>query len=267
MASNLFDLSGKRAVVTGASRGLGQYMARALGLAGADLAITSRTAASCEPFAAEMRERGVDVKVYSLDVRDRRSIGDFTERALQECGRIDIVVNNAGCNIRKPAVDVTWDDWDTVIDTNLKGSFFVATGFARPMLERGAGRVINVGSVTSVFGFAGIAPYSASRGGVLQMSRALASEWGPGGVTVNCLAPGWFETEQTRVLYEDATWLEYIVERIPVGRVGRPDDLDGVVVFLASDASSYLSGQLILVDGGITTGNMRSAPRRGAQND
>jgi NAD(P)-dependent dehydrogenase (short-subunit alcohol dehydrogenase family) len=167
-------------------------------------------------------------------------------------------VNNAGCNIRKPAVEVSWDDWNTVVDTNLKGAFFTAQAAAAHMIPRRYGRIINIGSVTSVFGYAGIAPYCASRGGIKQLTMSLADEWGRYGITVNCLAPGWFKTEQTRALYESREWVEYLVDRIPLKRPGQPHDLDGAVVFLASDASEYITGQTILVDGGISTGATRA---------
>ena len=157
---------------------------------------------------------------------------------------------------------MTWEDWDTVVGTNLKGAFFVARELAPGMIARKYGKIINIGSVTCVFGYAGIVPYSASRGGVMQMTKALASEWGPSGINVNCLAPGWFRTEQNKVLYDDAEWVSYLVEKIPLGRPGRPDDLDGAVVFLASEASAYVHGQVLLVDGGITTGNTRAVPRK-----
>jgi gluconate 5-dehydrogenase len=171
------------------------------------------------------------------------------------------LVNNAGCNVRKPAVDVTWDDWNLILDTNLRGTFFVAQGVARHMIGRGYGRIINIGSVTSVFGYAGLAPYGASRGGVRQMTMSLADDWGKHGITVNCLAPGWFKTEQNKVMYDDPEWVEYLVERIPVKRPGEAHDLDGAVVFLASEASRYVTGQTLLVDGGISTGAMRALRR------
>jgi len=174
--------------------------------------------------------------------------------AYKEYGRIDILVNNAGCNIRKPALEITWDDWNTVLDTNLRGSFFVAQAVAKKMIPRLHGRIINIGSVTSVFGYAGITPYCASRGGVKQMTMSLADDWGHYGITVNCLAPGWFKTEQNKVLYENKKWVEYICDRIPLKRPGQPDDLDGAIVFLASDESKYITGQTFLVDGGISTG-------------
>jgi len=258
MSTSLFDLTGKTAVVTGASRGLGQYLGRALARAGADLVITSRHLADLKPFQEEIEGIGRKVLPLELDVRDVDGIGRAAESAWSHFGKIDILVNNAGCNVRKPALEITPDDWDLVLGTNLRGTFFVAQAFARPMVKRGYGRVINIGSVTSVFGSAGIAPYCASRGGIKQLTMSLADEWGPSGVTVNCLAPGWFKTKQNAVLYENAKWVEYITDRIPLKRPGQPNDLDGAVVFLASDASAYITGQILLVDGGISTGATRA---------
>ena len=258
MSDPLFDLSGKTAVVTGASRGLGQYFGRALARAGADLVITSRRLEDLKPFQAEMEELGRRVLPVELDLRDAGSIRAAADAATAYFGSIDILVNNAGCNVRKPALDLTWDDWNLVLDTNLRGSFFVAQAFARGMVERGYGRIINIGSVTSVFGYAGLAPYCASRGGIKQLTMSLADEWGAHGVTVNCLAPGWFKTKQNAVLYENEKWVEYITDRIPLKRPGQPNDLNGAVVFLASDASAYITGQTLLVDGGISTGATRA---------
>jgi NAD(P)-dependent dehydrogenase (short-subunit alcohol dehydrogenase family) len=253
-----FDLTGKTAIVTGASRGLGQVFGRALAAAGADLAVTSRTLDSLGSFCDEITSLGRRITPLECDVRNYDSIQRMVASAHEALGRIDILVNNAGCNIRKPAVDVTWEDWSTIVDTNLRGTFFVAQAVARHMIPRKYGRIINIGSVTSVNGYAGLAPYGASRGGVKQMTQSLADDWGPHGITVNCLAPGWFKTAQNRALYENPGWVEYLTDRIPLKRPGKPDDLEGAVVFLASDASEYITGQTLLVDGGITTGAVKA---------
>jgi gluconate 5-dehydrogenase len=256
--TRLFDLTGRVAIVTGTSRGLGQYFARALARAGADLVLTSRRREDLAPFQAEIESVGRRAVALELDVRNQESIERMAVDADAAYGHLDILVNNAGCNVRKPALDVTWDDWNLVVDTNLRGSFFVAQAVARRMVARNYGRIINIGSVTSVAGYAGLGPYGASRGGIRQLTMSLAHDWGQHGVTVNCLAPGWFRTAQNKVMYEDEAWVDYLVERIPVGRPGQPTDLDGAVVFLASESSRYVTGQTLLVDGGISTGAMRA---------
>jgi NAD(P)-dependent dehydrogenase (short-subunit alcohol dehydrogenase family) len=258
MSSDLFDLTGQVAIVTGTSRGLGQYFARALALAGADLVITSRKRESLREFESEIKALGRRVVSLDLDVRDQESIERMATEAEAAFGQIHILVNNAGMNIRKPALEVTWSDWNQILDTNLRGTFFVAQAVARRMIPKGYGRIVNIGSVTSVFGYAGLAPYGASRGGVRQLTMSLADDWGKHGLTVNCLAPGWFKTEQNKVLYEDKEWVDYLVDRIPAKRPGQPHDLDGAVVFLASEASRYVNGQTLLVDGGISVGSMRA---------
>jgi NAD(P)-dependent dehydrogenase (short-subunit alcohol dehydrogenase family) len=262
MKNKLFDLTGKVAIVTGASRGLGQYFSRALAGAGADLVITSRKRESLDAFNREIESLGRRVLPLPLDVREYDSIQQMVETSFEHYGKIDILVNNAGCNVRKPSAEVSWDDWNLVLDTNLRGTFFVAQAVAKKMIPRQYGRIINIGSVTSVFGYAGLAPYCASRGGVKQLTMSLADDWGRFGITVNCLAPGWFKTEQTKVLYENKEWVDYLVDRIPLKRPGTPHDLDGAVVFLASDAAEYLTGQTLLIDGGITTGSTRALPAR-----
>jgi NAD(P)-dependent dehydrogenase (short-subunit alcohol dehydrogenase family) len=257
-ANPLFDLTGQVALVTGASRGLGQHFARALARAGADLILTSRSREDMSAFVSEIEAIGRSVVPLDLDVRDQGSIQRMADAAEAACGQIHILVNNAGCNVRKPALDVTWEDWNLVLDTNLRGSFFVAQQIARRMVPHGYGRIVNIGSVTSVFGYAGLAPYGASRGGIRQLTMSLADDWGKHGITVNCLAPGWFHTRQNAVLYENKQWVEYLTERIPVKRPGQPRDLDGAIVFLASESSRYITGQTILVDGGISTGAIRA---------
>jgi NAD(P)-dependent dehydrogenase (short-subunit alcohol dehydrogenase family) len=251
---DLFDLSGKVAIVTGTSRGLGQYFGRALAKAGADLVITSRKLSSLTEFKQEIESLGRKTLAVQMDVLSQSDIENMVRTAIKEYGKIDILVNNAGLNIRSPSADFSWEDWDTVLDTNLKGNFFCAQAVAKEMIKRKYGRIINMGSCTCVFGMEGIAPYTASRGGVLMMTKSLAAEWGKYGITVNVLAPGWFKTAQNAALYENKKWVEYITSRIPLNRPGQPHDLDGTVIFLASDASAYITGQIILVDGGFTTG-------------
>jgi len=265
MSNSGFDLTGKVAIVTGASRGLGQTFARALARAGADLVITSRTIDSLQAFQKEIEAMGRRAVALALDVREESSIRRMVSDAAKAYPRLDILVNNAGCNVRKKAVDVTWDEWNLILDTNLRGAFFVAQSVAREMIPHGRGRIINIGSVTSVMGYAGLGPYGASRGGIRQLTMSLADDWGPHGITVNCLAPGWFKTDQNKVMYEDPDWVAYLVDRIPLRRPGKPGDLEGPVVFLASDASEYITGQTLLVDGGISTGALRALPRSGSE--
>ncbi|MGH9741233.1 MAG: SDR family NAD(P)-dependent oxidoreductase [Candidatus Acidiferrum sp.] len=258
MSDGLFDLTGRVALVTGTSRGLGQYMARALAKAGADLVLTSRDVSRLPPFEAEIKSLGRRAVSLELDVLSQESIEKAVAAAEAAFGHLDILVNNAGCNVRKPALDVTWDDWNLILDTNLRGSFFVAQAVARGMITRHYGRIINIGSVTTVAGYAGLAPYGASRGGIKQLTMSLADDWGKHGITVNCLAPGWFRTEQNKVLYENKEWVEYLCDRIPMKRPGQPQDLDSAVVFLAAESSGYITGQTLLVDGGISTGATRA---------
>ncbi len=263
MSNGLFDLGGRVAIVTGTSRGLGQYMALALAKAGADLVLTSRDRQRLVPFEAEIKALGRRALSLELDVRSHESIEKMVASAEAAFGRVDILVNNAGCNVRKPALEVTWEDWNVILDTNLRGSFFVSQAVARGMIARGYGRIINIGSVTSVAGYAGLAPYGASRGGIRQLTMSLADDWGKYGVTVNCLAPGWFRTEQNKILYENKEWVEYLCDRIPLKRPGQPQDLDAAVVFLAAESSRYITGQTLLVDGGISTGATRALVESG----
>jgi NAD(P)-dependent dehydrogenase (short-subunit alcohol dehydrogenase family) len=250
------------AFVSGASRGLGEHFAEVLAKAGCDVIVTSRDKGSLQLLQDRIEGLGQRSLAVEMDVRDYDSIQAAVAEACRVFPRIQVLVNNAGCNVRKPALEVTPEDWDLVVDTNLRGSFFVAQAVVKKsMLEHGYGRVINIGSVTSVHGYGGLAPYGASRGGIRQMTMSLADDWGPHGITVNTLAPGWFKTEQNKVMYQDAGWVAYLSERIPLLRPGRMDDLDGALLFLASESSRYVTGQLLLVDGGISTGRLRALPR------
>ncbi len=256
-----FDLTGQVAFISGTSRGLGRRFARALARAGADIVGTSRTLESLDDTKAEIEDLGRNFLPIVLDVTDQDSIQEAVDGAFLEFGKIDILVANAGCNRRKPSVEVTWEDWNYIVDTNLKGSFFLAQAVAKKaMIPAKYGRIITIGSYTCVAGFAGLAPYGASRGGVKQMTMSLADDWGPHGITVNCLAPGWFQTEQNKMLYSDEEWVEYISERICLGRPGEETDMDGPIIFLASESSRYMTGQTLLIDGGISTGRCRAMP-------
>jgi len=259
-ASNvsLFDLTGRTAIVTGTRHGLGQDLALALARAGADLVLTSRKRTGFAAFESQIQSLGRRVITVELDVRYQHSIEKMVSAAESAFGHLDILVNNAGCNIRKPALEVTWEDWNTILDTNLRGSFFVTQAVAKRMVAAGYGRIINMSSIVSVAGYAGLGPNGASRGGIRQLTMSLADDWGKYGVTVNCLAPGWFRTEQNKALYQDKEWAEYLRERIPVKRTGAPNDLDGAIIFLASESSRYMTGQTLLIDGGISTGALRA---------
>jgi NAD(P)-dependent dehydrogenase (short-subunit alcohol dehydrogenase family) len=251
------------AFVSGTSRGLGERFALTLAKAGYDLVVTSRTLASLKEIQQQIQAMGRQCLALELDVRDIQSITTAVQAAKAHFGRVDVLVNNAGCNVRKPATEITWDDWNLVVDTNLRGSFFVAQQVAKEcMIPAGYGRVIMIGSVTCVAGYAGLAPYGASRGGVKQMTMSLAHDWGKHGITVNVLAPGWFKTAQNRVMYEDAGWVDYLCERIPLGRPGAMEDLEEPLLFLASEGSRYVTGQTLLIDGGISVGATRALPKK-----
>jgi gluconate 5-dehydrogenase len=256
------DLSGKIAIVTGSSRGLGRAMAVALANAGADVVITSRTRSSLIEVEKEIERKGISVLSLELDVCKHESIISMVDRVIERFGHIDILVNNAGVNIRKPAVEVTWEEWNTILDTNLRSVFFCSQAVVPYMLKQNWGRIINIGSAACILAYPKINPYCASRGGIMQLTKSFAAEWGPYGVNVNVIAPGWFRTEQTRILWENNEWMSMIRTRIPNGRIGEPYELGPVVIYLASDAASYVNGTLFMIDGGFTTGSVETAKKR-----
>ena len=252
MAQAIFDLSGRVALVTGASRGLGRSIAVGLAEAGAKVVITSRNLTSLEDTSAEIERAGGTAVPLMLDVSDVSGMTDqMSNLAAQLPGGLDILVNNAGYEEVCPSLDVSEDVWDRVVDTNLKGAFFCARNAARLMVDTGrGGAIINVCSLTSYVGVPTAVPYGSSKSGLLGMTRALSTEWAANRIRVNAIAPGYFRTELTDQFYQNEDWQNAMLEKIPLGSFGDSNDLKGAVVFLASDASKYVTGQCIGIDGG-----------------
>jgi len=246
--SSLFDLTGKVAVVTGGSTGLGSAMASGLASAGADLVLVDHSPRDGAAKAIRMLGRRAETVV--ADLSNMRSIGTVMDAALSAFGRVDILVNNAGIIRRAPAIDFTEKDWEDVMAVNAKAVFFLAQAAARDMMKRKYGKIINVASLLSFQGGILVPSYAASKGAVGQMTKAMANEWAQHGINVNAIAPGYMATSNTQPLREDAVRSKAILDRIPAGRWGAPDDLQGAAVFLASAASDYVNGHLLVVDGG-----------------
>lgn len=252
MADSLFDLTGTVALVTGGSRGLGRAMAAALGRAGASLALCARNTGDLAEAREELAAGGARVETFPMDVLDPGSVQAAVDGALAALGRIDILVNDAGVNVRKPVLELSVEDWDRVLDTNLKGTFLVTRAVVPQMLARGRGKVIHVSSILGTVALPLQVAYASSKGGVAQMTRVMALEWARQGVQVNAIAPTYFETALTEPLRRDPERNRFIVDRTPMGRRGKIDELDGTVVYLASRASDFVTGQIIHVDGGWT---------------
>jgi 2-deoxy-D-gluconate 3-dehydrogenase len=248
---SLFDLTGRVALVTGGNRGIGLGMARGLAAAGAAVAIAGRNAAKSEAAAAELAKLGAKTAVVTGDVADEVQCRKLVEETAARLGRLDILVNNAGINIRKPAQDLAMAEWKEVLDTNLTSAFVTCQAVYPIMKQAGGGKIVNIGSMMSIFG-AGFAPaYAASKGGIVQLTKALASGWAKDNIQVNAVLPGWIDTDLTRGAREQVRGLNAIVlMRTPAGRWGVPDDLSGIAVFLASRASDFVTGTAIPVDGG-----------------
>ena len=244
-----FGLSGKTALVTGTSRGIGRSTAIALARAGADVVLMSRKVDDTDTLRIEIEKIGRKVYQVAADSADRNAVIDAGKSAL-EATTVDILVNNAGTITRSPAIDTELSDWDLVIDVNLNSIFALSQVIAKPMLERGSGKIINIASLLSFQGGINVPAYTSSKHAIQGLTRALANEWSSKGVNVNAIAPGYIETDNTAPLRADASRFESVSSRIPVGRWGTPEDLESSVVFLASDGARYIHGHTLVVDGG-----------------
>ncbi|HAO43507.1 MAG: 2-deoxy-D-gluconate 3-dehydrogenase [Afipia broomeae] len=251
MQKSSFDLTGKVAIVTGGNGGIGLGMARGLAGAGASVVIAGRNQAKSESAAREIEALGAKALAVAVDVTDKNAVAGMVEATMKAFGRLDILINNAGINIRNPAHTLSLDDWHAVIDTNLTSAFLCAQAAYPAMKKAGGGKVINIGSMMSIFG-AGFAPaYAASKGGIVQFTKAIASSWAVDNIQANAILPGWIDTDLTRKAREQLPALnENVLNRTPAKRWGTIDDLAGAAVFLASPASDFVTGTAIPVDGG-----------------
>jgi NAD(P)-dependent dehydrogenase (short-subunit alcohol dehydrogenase family) len=248
----LFDLSGKTALVTGASSGLGTHFARSLGAAGASVVLAARRADRLQALQAELAKDKIAAKAIDLDVQSAGSVA----AALDAAGPLDIVVNNAGISIVKPALDMPEDDWDAVVDTNLRGAWLVTQGAAkRWVAEKRPGSIVNIASILGLRTIGQVAPYNASKAGLIHLTRALAMEWARYRIRVNAICPGYIETEMNSAFWQTPGG-QRLIERIPQRRIGKPEELDGALLLLASDAGSFMTGSVLTVDGGHTVNSL-----------
>lgn len=247
-----FDLKGKTAVVTGAGRGIGRAIAIGFAEAGADVALMARTKDDLEEVAAHIRQIGQQVYIFETDIKEESQVKDAIATLEMEVGKIDILVNNAGMNIRTPAIDVTSEEWDHIVQTNLKGAFTMSQAVGRHMKKHQDGRIINITSVAGHVALRTGVVYGATKAALIQMTKTLALEWGNDGIRVNAIGPWYFRTPLTESLLQDESYVSEIKARTPLSRVGELEELVGPAVFLASDASNYMTGQTLFVDGGMT---------------
>ncbi|MBI4153949.1 glucose 1-dehydrogenase [Candidatus Woesearchaeota archaeon] len=251
---DLFSLKGKVALVTGASQGLGKAMAMGLAKAGAHVVAVSRKIDSVKKTAEELRQFGITAVPMKCDVCNKGQIEKVVRETVKKFGRIDILVNNAGILKMCPAEDMLEKDWDAVIQTNLKGQFLFGQAVGKQMIQQKSGSIINIASIAGQFGFPLASSYDCSKGGVILLTKALAAEWGKHGIRVNAIAPGVFATAMTDSFMKDPSFLENVRKNVPLARAGKPEELAGAAVYLASEASSYMTGHVLVVDGGWTAG-------------
>jgi NAD(P)-dependent dehydrogenase (short-subunit alcohol dehydrogenase family) len=250
MTNPSFSLSGRKALVTGASRGIGEALAVGLAEAGADVAVAARELSSLASAESAISAAGHKSAVIAIDVRDAAAIRAGVDKAVQALGGLDILVNNAGVEEVRDSLAVDEALWDRIVDTNLKGAFFCAQAAARVMAATKGGAIVNLCSLTSEVGVPTAVPYGSSKSGLLGMTRALAAEWAAKGIRVNGIGPGYFRTELTEAFYRNTEWQQAMLAKIPLRRFGALEDLVGAAVFLCSDAAAYITGQCLYIDGG-----------------
>ena len=250
LGTRLFDLTDRVAIVTGAGRGLGRAMALALAAAGADVVVSSRTVTELDSLQEEIRHLGPRAAAITVDCTEEASCEHLIATAIERMGTVDILVNNAGINVRKPILDLSAEEFHRVLTTNLYGYFYCARAAGRHMVARGAGKIINISSMMGRVALPTQGAYASSKGAVEQLTNVLALEWAQCGVQVNAIAPAYCETPLTKPVFEDPERNRFIRERTPMGRWGQPHELAGAVIFLASDASSFVTGHTLRVDGG-----------------
>jgi gluconate 5-dehydrogenase len=253
VSSNLFDLSGRRALVTGSSRGIGLAIARGLAEHGADVVLNARDRGRLDKAVASLKEAGHTVSGWVFDVTQHDESRRAVDAIERDVGPLDILVNNAGMQHRTPLEDFPAEKWDELLKTNISSVFNVGQAAARHMIARGRGKIINIGSVQSELARSGIAPYTATKGAVRNLTRGMSADWARHGLQINAIAPGYFKTELNRALVEDPVFSEWLANRTPAHRWGEVEELIGAAVFLAGDASSFVNGHILYVDGGITT--------------
>ncbi len=251
MSTTLFSLAGRTALVTGSSRGLGRAMAEGLGRAGAKVIINGTNATRVDEAVAAMNSQGLAAQGAVFDITDEAAITSAFAAFDAAGSAIDILVNNAGIQLRKPMVELTTAEWHKVIDTNLTSAFVVGREAAKRMIPRGHGKVINIGSLTSALARATVAPYTVAKGGIKMLTQAMAAEWAASGIQANAIGPGYMITDMNQPLIDNPAFDAWVKARSPSKRWGRPDELVGTAVYLASSASDYVNGQIIYVDGGI----------------
>ncbi len=248
--NQLYDLRGKVALIPGGSRGIGAQIARDLAVQGADIVIASRNKQGGEELAHEITQIGRKAISLACDVSNLDQISSLFETTIQEFGQIDILINSAGTNVTKPALEVTEKEWDHILDVNLKGLFFCCQEAAKVMIPRKQGKIINISSVGGVKSYKRLGPYVSSKAGVIHLTRCLASEWARYNILVNSIAPGLISTEINEKEMADKDWLENAVKAIPLRRLGVPQDISNIALYLVSDASNYVTGQTFYIDGG-----------------